>query len=66
MTPAERELALYAKIEKLEKALAIAKESLLRLSVRICENLYPGADDIAASRIVIKEALEKIDKELGE
>lgn len=49
MTPTDRELSLYAKIEKLEWALEIAKEAL--------EKMNHGEG-------LAKVALEKIEKEL--
>lgn len=55
---------LINQIQIRDRALAIAKHSLLKLSVRICENIYPVGDDIVASRIIIKTALEQIEKEL--
>lgn len=59
MTPNDRELALHARIEKLEKALAIANEGLKN----ICADKLPWTKE-GLMRLAT-QALEKIEKEMG-
>lgn len=64
----DRELSLYAKIEKLEKALAIAKEGLKKIAIddEVNTNFSVVSAENDYYIDTANKALEKIDKELGE
>jgi len=59
MIPNDRELSLYAKIEKLEKALAIAKHCLKDIAQCTDEN------GVSVEQTMAQNALYRLEKELG-